>query len=282
MEYNDFIRQGMPLTVFGVNDSYKSYLISTTEAPVLFVVNDLLSAGIFKDLINGFCDKKVVIIPPKDELLIQRKAFSKDTSYLRLLGLSEIHTADVVICPIETVMQKTCSSFNSINISCQNDFDLNKIISDLVVMGYKKTDGVQGKGTFSVRGDILDLYPVNYDNPIKIDFFGDTVERIREYNLDSRKIERNLDSITVIQAVEKIYSESEINEIDALIKKACAIADKESRTNLLLSYENFKIASENKDYDPMSVYASIVDNAVNISGLIKKDTVVIFDEPKRS
>ncbi|MFR1983950.1 MAG: hypothetical protein ACLS4Z_09765 [Christensenellaceae bacterium] len=63
------------------------------------------------------------------------------------------------------------------------DADFVSVPAQLVRLGYVRGYEVETKGTFALRGDILDIYPVNAENPVRVDFFGDTVERIKPYDL---------------------------------------------------------------------------------------------------
>ena len=65
-EFCSFIRQGIPLAVFGVSESFKSFLVSQLEDRVLFIAKDEISAKRFSEEIREFSGKNVVYIPPKD------------------------------------------------------------------------------------------------------------------------------------------------------------------------------------------------------------------------
>jgi transcription-repair coupling factor (superfamily II helicase) len=64
----------------------------------------------------------------------------------------------------------------------------------LVQMGYVRAFEVETKGVFALRGDILDIYPVNAENPVRIDFFGDTVEKIKPYDFATGERLQNIQS----------------------------------------------------------------------------------------
>lgn len=281
-EFFNFTRQGLPLTAFGVSDSYKSYLISGMEDPVLLVTKDMLSAGLYKELIGDFCSKKVVVIPPKDELLMLNKAFSKDSLYERLLGLSELKNADVIITPISAVMQSFSPCLTALNLAVGSETLLSDAVKTLVNLGYKKTENVQGKGSFSVRGDILDVYPINAENPFKIDFFGDEVESVREYEEESRKIIKTHDFISIVQAVEKVFTDSELKELKDKMLLDIRDAKGDKQVNLKVLYDTVNVAIESKDNSLLSSLAPAVSEFYGIENLINPQTHVIFDEPKRS
>ena len=83
-EFCSSVRQGIPLAVFGVNESFKNYLLSVLEEKVLYIVKDNLTANNSVKAINEISGKKAVYIPAKDEILLVNKAFSKDNLYSRI------------------------------------------------------------------------------------------------------------------------------------------------------------------------------------------------------
>lgn len=78
------------------------------------------------------------------------------------------------------------------------DADFASVPAQLVRLGYVRGYEVETKGTFALRGDILDIYPVNAENPVRVDFFGDTVERIKPYDLVTGERLGSVREITVL------------------------------------------------------------------------------------
>ena len=62
-----------------------------------------------------------------------------------------------------------------------------KILEQLVSLGYERVDKVEQIGQFSARGGIIDIYPINSDTPIRIEFFDSEIESIREFAIDSQR-----------------------------------------------------------------------------------------------
>lgn len=280
--FDDLLRQGMPLTVFGVADSFKSALLSTVNSPVLFVVKDMLSAATFKELIGQYTDKKVRVLPPKDELLMPRRAFSKDALHERISVINELSSVDVLIAPVSAVMQSLSKEIQSLKVFKNQDADVGYTIKKLTDLGYKRVDEVEGKGFFSVRGDVIDVFPVNCHHPVKVDFFGDTIENIRKYEPSDRKCIESLDDVEILSVNERIFSTDEKNLILDEVKKSILSLSGEAKINARVLLESLEFACEKNDYDFLSVYASAVDGFTGIGEFLPKNTVVVFDEPKRT
>ena len=78
------------------------------------------------------------------------------------------------------------------------DYERESILSGLVSGGYERSDLVDRRGLFSVRGDIIDIYPLNEKEPIRLEFFGDTLENIRYFNEQTQKSSIKTDSVRIL------------------------------------------------------------------------------------
>lgn len=78
------------------------------------------------------------------------------------------------------------------------DYEREAILSGLVSDGYERSDLVDRRGLFSVRGDIIDIYPLNEKEPIRLEFFGDTLENIRYFNEQTQKSSMKTDSVRIL------------------------------------------------------------------------------------
>ncbi len=278
----EYIRQGIPSAVFGVNDSYKSYLISSVNRPILLVCNDYITANKFKELIKEFSDKKCVVIPPKDELLIPSRGFSKDLTYSRIAALFEAETADVIIATVETLMQTFPAKTLSVDIDKGGEYKIEEVVSTLVKLGYKRTDQTESKGAFSVRGDIIDVFPINSESPYRIDFFGDTVESIKTFDAETRKNTEYFNTVKILQAVENVLSEPETENILSLARNCVKTSHINSKAKLQTLLSDLEIAAENSDFDFTSIFAGKNNGAIFFDEYISPETVVIIDEGKKT
>ena len=118
------VRQGIPSAVFGVTDAFKNLLVSGIEDKVLYIVNDAITARSAVDQISELSGKTAVYIPPKDEILLTSRAFSKDNLYTRIEALSKLRNADVVIVTAETLMQTAPKKMRTLMV--KKDVDLNQ------------------------------------------------------------------------------------------------------------------------------------------------------------
>ncbi len=278
---NDSIRQGVPTAIFGVVEEFKKVIVSELDAPVLIITSDVINAKSLANSIQEYSDKRVVVIPPKDETLVMRKAFSKDSSFERIVAISKIKDSDVVILPIEALMQTFPAEVQTFVVEKDGEYDRDALIKKLVSMGYKRVETVNAKSTFSLKGDMLEIYPVNSANPYHIDFFMDTVESIKEFDLENRKSLGFVKDVYICQAVEIILSELDGRRLLSMMESEISKCSNSSFTRLSQIKSDVQIALENKSYDELSFFGGMSEGAVYIDELISTNTVILFDEPKK-
>ncbi len=275
------IRQGIPSAVFGVTDAFKNYIVSVIDEPVLYVVKDTITAQIASLAIQEFSGKKTVVLTPKDEIIRPNKAFSKERTYQRITALGNLKDAKVLIATPDALMQRFSLSVNTLNFTKGEDYFRENYLSDLVAMGYVRVDSVESKGTFAIRGDMLEIFPVDYENPIRIDFFGDTAETIKYFDPDTRKVIEFTDKVTVIQATDTVFTENDLIRIKEYLLKELYAVEKSNDVRKRVIVNDMLTAVENKDCESLAVLSSLSDNSCTVKDILCKNTVVVFDEAKR-
>ena len=280
-ELHESVRQGIPSAVFGIPDSFKDYLVSTFTAPVLYIVKDGVTARHAVEEITQFSGKRVVYLPPKDEILLPLKAFSKDGFYQRLTALHSLKDADVVVSTLEALMQTSPCKIESLAITKGQDYLLSDVVKKLTQMGYQRREQCDAKGVFSVRGDVLDVFSIDALNPCRIDFFGDTVESIRIFDVENTKTIQYVEQVDVLQAVEFILTSNEQSLIKQTLKDEIKITSGDKKLRLKMRLEDFTLAMENGNNDEVSSVCVICPSVVNTLELFSKETVVVFNEGKR-
>lgn len=280
-EFCDLIRQGIPLAAFGVSESFKSFLVSQIEERVLFVVKDEISAKKFKIEIEQYSGKKVVYIPPKDELLLTSKAFSKDNTYARISAINDSQDAEIIIISGETLLQKRPKIINKIKLEKAQNIEISKLTEILIGIGYKRQESAEAKGSFSVRGDVVDICAIDSDELIRVEFFGDEIENIKLLDIQTRKNKQSLPSITILSASEYIFDKSELENFKSVLLDELKSSKKEQKTRKSVLVEDCLLAIDNLDFDELQALAPLSSNQVSFLEALNKDFVVVFEESKR-
>ncbi len=275
--YAEDVRRGTPTAVFGVADSLKYLLAGLLPFPVVYITADSASAKKVAENITSLTGKRVATIAAKDEVLLYRKALSKDALFRRLEGIHALKNGcEVVTAEIDALVQLFPKELPAITFKEGEEYDFSSLPAQLTKMGYTRSFEVESRGVFALRGDILDIYPVS-GNPVRIDFFGDTVEKIKPYDLATGERLAGVTEVTVLSATDVVACEEdtpavrtalergikEFKSVDAYAR-ASAIADE------LLSTEQIESA----------YLLPLLKNSVDFFSILPENAVLVFDESK--
>ena len=279
-EFVSAIRQGVPSAVFGVSDAFKNYLVSAVDKPVLYIVKDGLSAYTAEKAITEFSGKKVVYLPSREETLIYTRAFSKDGLYKRISALKDIKTADCIITTADALMQVFPKEIMTFTLKKGHTVSRDEIVAFLTETGYERVESVEAKGTFSVRGDVLDVFSVSEKEPFRIDFFDDEIENIKTFDAESRKPTGVVTTAEIIQAKEFVFRDGEIEELLDVAKCEVREADRTRAARLKEIYDDLTFSAEKKD-EGLNVLAVLSKSNGSLFDILRPNTAVVFDEAKR-
>src|SRR6056297_1956102 len=204
-----------------------SNIIQKLNKKVLIITHDNSRIEtIYEDLIRVI-DKERVSIFPEIETLPHEK-INPDFNILkeRIRVLNEMQFANhenIVITSgssiLRKLMPKEYFKRKSIDIDIDTEINLNKISSSLIQLGYEREKMVEEPGQFSIRGGILDIYTLVYDDPIRIELFGDEVDSIRFFNVESQRSVENIDQISITPVNEIVFNKNDIDSFLPEIKK---------------------------------------------------------------
>lgn len=277
------IRLGTPTAVFGVTEAHKYLISCLPQYKILYITADGVSADKAHASISALSGRKCVLLPAKDEVILYKDALSKDALFRRLTAVSEISNgADIVVCDIEAVMQLFPADAESLNFTAGEETDFVSVPAKLVEMGYTREYSVESKGSFAVRGDILDIYPINCENPVRIDFFGDAVERIRPYDSVSGERLDEVSTVSVISATDARFNKKDVDNIKAQISKSlksCADSASYKRAKAICDDLITKLEG-GAPFAGASFVLPLISGTRTIFDLLDKNTLIIFDECK--
>lgn len=277
--FEEELRRGVPTAVFGVSDSLKYLLASLVDAPVIYITADGVSAEKAAANIAVLSGKKTSVLAAKDEVLLYRKALSKDSLFKRLNGIHALENGcPVIAAEIDALIQLFPKALPVLTLTEGADEDFSALPAKLVEMGYTRGFEVESKGAFALRGDILDIFPVNAENPVRVDFFGDTVEKIKPYDLVTGNRLENVRELSILSAtdifvgkgdrerVEKaLHSELRTFKTTEAYTRASGIADE------LLS---------DPEGEKSSFLMPLLENSADFFSVLPENAVLVFDEGK--
>ncbi len=230
-EYGDMKRdlnQGRgPVHICGVTDSQKvhvMYELSADKAWKLVVTYDDARAKELYDDFSYFC-KNTWLYPARDLLfyssdihgnLLTRQRMQVFKHLAEDEGGIVVATADGLmdhLLPL-SVLEARCLSVASGDV-----LNMEEIRGFLTNMGYERMGQVDGMGQFSIRGGILDVFPLTEELPVRIELWGDEVDSIRSFDPESQRSIAQMESIRIFPAAEVVLTRSQIEDGILLIEK---------------------------------------------------------------
>jgi len=178
--------------------------------PMLFVLNDEDEAGYFyHDLTQMLSEDRVLFFPSAYRRAVKYGQRDVANEILRTEVLSRLSGGDkglmVVTYPAALavkVVQKKDLTDRSVRIHVGDCVGLSQLEHRLVDLGLRRTDYVYEPGDFAIRGSIVDIYSFSYELPFRIDFFGDEVDTIRAFNVETQLSESSKDEVVIVPEVE--------------------------------------------------------------------------------
>ncbi len=280
-EFAVSVHQGIPSVAFGVSNAFKNYMISALSNKVLLVVKDGVVARESVKEISAISGKKVVYIPPKDDLLVMAKAFSKDTYFERIVAIKNAKDADVIVVSIETLMQSIATKIDGILLYKDQTADVYEVIKTLASFGYKRVEKVEDKGTFSLRGDLLDVFSIDAENPYRIDFFGDSIESIKLFDNETRKNLGAKTQVEILPCVEYSFSQDDKKVLSKALESEVKSAPLSAKKRLRDIKDQLILSIDSLDQESLGVFASFSKFCGTVFDLLDKNSTIIFDEAKQ-
>lgn len=181
--------------------------------PFLFVLDDEEEAGYFyHDLTQMLGDKQVLFYPSTYRRAVkyaQRDAANEilRTEVLNRLSSSAVNDAPLFIVThpsalSERVAPPQSMAERTLNIKINEQYDLTELSKRLLEIGFIRKDYVYEPGEFAIRGSILDVYSFAAENPFRIDFFGDDVDSIRTFEVQTQLSKDKQDAVSIVPDTE--------------------------------------------------------------------------------
>ena len=208
--------RGENLLVEGLWNSVQALLAALLVHPgqrnVLYIARSQRDAEVIYDDIGAFKKGAAHLFPswetlPHEKVAPHPEIVSDRFSVLkRLLDAGAGRTPFVVVTSVQGILQKVISAERLrrllFTVTVGEEVKMEEILNRVVSLSYEREEMVERKGTFSVRGGIVDIFPITDSLPVRLEFFGDTVESIREFDPTTQRSMRRADYVTILPADE--------------------------------------------------------------------------------
>ena len=176
---------------------------------------------------------------PARELVFHNITASHDNEHERLSVLDKIinEDPDVIITTPDAALGYTIPprelATRTLRLAVEDVVSEEEIAEKLVTSGYARVEMVEGMGQFSVRGDIVDIFPPSYEAPLRIEFFGDEINRLCTFDPATQRMSQPLDCVTVLPAREFHADGEARDKITATARRLAERAKSENARSIL-------------------------------------------------
>ena len=284
-----------PITISGLSDVGKiQFAYSTKQSlnrPICIVTyNEIGARKIVKDLsyfTNEF--EEVLYFPKREIASYDYIAESKDLPYERIEVLNKIQKkkAKIVVTTIEALMQKMITKSNlyknCLEFKVGKRYSLEEVKQNLILLGYERNDLIEGKGQFSVRGDIIDV-ALTETKGVRVELWGDEVDSIRNFSISSQRSNEMLDKIEIMPVHEFILEDelknvvSKIQNNNEYIDKLKAKGDYRNKIEEIINKDIELIESGDYISKIDKYFNSFYDKTEIFLDYLENDFVILFDE----
>lgn len=220
--------------VSGLAGSSRSVFIAAaaekTGKPTVVVTHNLLQAQkLYDDLSSFISDDRLYLYPANELIASEISISSPELKGQRIEALDFLGSGKpgVVIVPLAGLRRvlppPSVWKGNQIYLEKGREIELEKVKSQLVQMGYTRSGMVSAPGEFSMRGGILDIYPLTEEDPIRIELFDTEIESIRTFSIEDQRSKAKLDKALISPAAEApVAAEKLIEMADPLEQRLAA------------------------------------------------------------
>ncbi|MBX3486699.1 MAG: transcription-repair coupling factor [Candidatus Paracaedibacteraceae bacterium] len=188
----------------GIAQGFEPLFLKDIKTPIVYITpNEERARFLMLQLAIVAPSRRCHWLPAWDCLPYDRIGPSQDIINHRTTTLSALvnNNVDILVVSALGLLNRlpppSSLSNREINLHTSQEISMTSLIDSLNQSGYLRVDIVREAGEFAVRGDILDAFPATSEDPVRIDFFGDQIEKIRQFDALSQTTTKILDQITL-------------------------------------------------------------------------------------
>ncbi len=245
----------------------------------------------------SFFDRNVMYYPSKDILFYSADIHGHTILRQRMEVVKAIVEGSIttVVLSIDALLNKIVPlreiQKNIVTFTIGETLDLEKVKKTLVSLGYERNDWVDGVGQFAIRGGILDIFPMSSECPFRVELWGEDIDSIRSFDVESQRSIENVENLSVYPAAEMILDEERIAKGIKKIEKEHKVYAK----NLKEQFKTEEYARINREIASLKEELEYFHSAMGVDGYIgffyeelcsflaymPEETLIMVDEPDK-
>jgi transcription-repair coupling factor (superfamily II helicase) len=288
--------------IHGLNEEGMAYLCCNLNDykvnKVLIITSNEFKAKEINGYINAYT-KKSDMFNQRELILYNVDALSKEEIYKRVNTLHKVINEEKLIVTASVnsltsrIIPKGKFKKNMLKLEYGSSYNFENLTYRLVELGYERVDAIEGKGQFSIRGGILDIFSLSESNPYRIEFFDDEVDSIRSIDIKTQRSIKNEKELLVLPCSDVFFNKEELGYIKKELEKdyqkrlkkldSSTSSNDKIKENLSSLYESYtsKIGEDTSfnNTDLLLPFANI--EFESILDYFDEDTLVVLIEPDK-
>lgn len=274
--------------IFGLSTSTKALAIASSlekEDRIVLLTSTYGEAeGLVSDLISILGEELVYPFLVDDAPMVEFLMSSQEKIISRveaLRFLTDSSKKGILVCNIAAsrLILPSPNAFKDsiVKISVGEEYDQHAFIHQLKENGYRKVTQVQTQGEFSLRGDILDIFEISQLEPCRIEFFGDEIDGIRSFEVETQLSKENKTELTIFPASDMLLREKDYQRGQSAVEKQIS----KTLSPILKSYLEEILSSfhqKQSHADSRKFLSLCYDKTWTVFDYIEKDTPIFFDD----
>jgi len=293
------LRRGMKeQLVSGLAGSAKAMTVAALYAelqrPVLFVTHNMFSAQKIAEDLNE-CLPGSALLFPAGELVVAEAAFSSPDILARrieVLGKLAAGFRGIVVAPYAGIRRflppKDALNEARLTLRTGLEIPMDTVVARLDLLGFERADRVEKPGDMSVRGGILDVYPLTADHPFRIEWFGDEIESIRLFTVAEQRSIEKLSEVEILPcreifADERRFKNAAQHAYERLEEQLQRMPDRKARQRLeeTILHEIGQLRECRYFQDIFKYVSFLYPERHTLYDYFPPDTIMLVDEPIR-
>ncbi|HEU6285572.1 TPA: transcription-repair coupling factor [Streptococcus pneumoniae] len=274
--------------ILGLSTSTKALAIASSlekEDRIVLLTSTYGEAeGLVSDLISILGEELVYPFLVDDAPMVEFLMSSQEKIISRveaLRFLTDSSKKGILVCNIvaSRLILPSPNAFKDsiVKISVGEEYDQHAFIHQLKENGYRKVTQVQTQGEFSLRGDILDIFEISQLEPCRIEFFGDEIDGIRSFEVETQLSKENKTELTIFPASDMLLREKDYQRGQSALEKQIS----KTLSPILKSYLEEILSSfhqKQSHADSRKFLSLCYDKTWTVFDYIEKDTPIFFDD----
>ncbi|MDR0917339.1 MAG: transcription-repair coupling factor [Oscillospiraceae bacterium] len=283
---------GCPAVISGLSAVARAQLLASIRAEgntTLYITSDELEARRAASDLTSLTGETVTILPARDYIFHDVEGASRDWEQLRLRTLYEITDgADIVVTTAPALMQRSVSreTFirNVIEIVPRDSYNIDALCDALSQCGYSRAEQVEGRGQFARRGGILDFYSPAHENAIRCEFWGDDVDSLTYFDVNTQRRTENCDRALILPARDALITPQNTPKLIAALESLIsATSTRGTRATTLRTrlQSDIQRLNDGRGLPSADRYMELLDGFATALDFLPRGMVVLISEPNR-